>query len=99
MKCTNGEGGIRTRGTVSRTQHFQCCTFGHSVTSPESGNHTQTRGAREGEVIAAERVVAMNSWRVRLERVGCVDQAGVFRQDQLRLGQRLLAARDLAERA
>ena len=29
-----GEGGIRTRGAVARTQHFQCCTFGHSVTSP-----------------------------------------------------------------
>ncbi len=31
----NGEGEIRTRGTVARTQHFQCCTFGHSVTSPD----------------------------------------------------------------
>ena len=31
-----GEGGIRTPGTVSGTQHFQCCTIGHSVTSPES---------------------------------------------------------------
>lgn len=30
----NGEGGIRTRGELSPTQHFQCCTFGHSVTSP-----------------------------------------------------------------
>ena len=30
----NGEGGIRTLGPVSRTQHFQCCTIGHSATSP-----------------------------------------------------------------
>ncbi len=30
----SGEGGIRTRGGVSPTQHFQCCTIGHSVTSP-----------------------------------------------------------------
>jgi hypothetical protein len=29
-----GEGGIRTPGTLSCTQHFQCCTIGHSVTSP-----------------------------------------------------------------
>ena len=28
------ERGIRTLGTVARTQHFQCCTFGLSVTSP-----------------------------------------------------------------
>ena len=32
----SGEGGIRTPGTVSRTQHFQCCTIGHSATSPDS---------------------------------------------------------------
>ena len=30
----SGEGGIRTPGPVSRTQHFQCCTIGRSVTSP-----------------------------------------------------------------
>ena len=29
-----GEGGIRTHGTVSRSQHFQCCQFNHSCTSP-----------------------------------------------------------------
>ena len=29
-----GEGGIRTRGGVTPTQHFQCCTIGLSVTSP-----------------------------------------------------------------
>ena len=31
---SSGEGGIRTRGELSPTQHFQCCTFGRSVTSP-----------------------------------------------------------------
>ena len=30
----SGEDGIRTHGGVSPTQHFQCCTFGRSVTSP-----------------------------------------------------------------
>ena len=30
----NGEGGIRTPGIISDTQHFQCCTIGRSVTSP-----------------------------------------------------------------
>ena len=36
-----GEGGIRTHGRVSPTHDFQSCTFGHSVTSPQS----QTRNA------------------------------------------------------
>ena len=31
---TCGEGGIRTRGTLTGTHDFQSCTFGHSVTSP-----------------------------------------------------------------
>ena len=30
----SGEGGIRTRGTVSGTHDFQSCTFNHSVTPP-----------------------------------------------------------------
>jgi hypothetical protein len=34
----SGEGGIRTRGGVTPTQHFQCCTFGRSVTSPKVEN-------------------------------------------------------------
>jgi hypothetical protein len=29
-----GGGGIRTHGTVARTRHFQCRTFGHSATPP-----------------------------------------------------------------
>ena len=36
--CPGGEGGIRTHGTVSRTQHFQCCQLSHSCTSPPKGN-------------------------------------------------------------
>ena len=32
----NGEGGIRTPGPLSETQHFQCCTIGHSATSPDA---------------------------------------------------------------
>src|SRR6266545_2965297 len=32
---SGGEGGIRTHGTVSRSQHFQCCQFNHSCTSPQ----------------------------------------------------------------
>ncbi len=31
----SGERGIRTPGPVTRTQHFQCCTIGHSATSPD----------------------------------------------------------------
>jgi hypothetical protein len=31
----SGERGIRTPGPVSGTQHFQCCTIGHSATSPD----------------------------------------------------------------
>jgi hypothetical protein len=34
LETLSGEGGIRTRGGVTPTQHFQCCTFGRSVTSP-----------------------------------------------------------------
>ncbi len=30
----SGEGGIRTRETLASLQHFQCCAFGHSATSP-----------------------------------------------------------------
>ena len=32
----SGEGGIRTRGEIAPTRHFQCRTFGRSVTSPKS---------------------------------------------------------------
>src|SRR5262249_51560734 len=31
-----GGGGIRTHGTVARTRHFQCRTFGHSATPPSN---------------------------------------------------------------
>lgn len=36
LLLTSGEGGIRTPGTLSCTQHFQCCTINHSATSPFS---------------------------------------------------------------
>ena len=32
----NGEGGIRTLDRVAPIQHFQCCAFDHSATSPEA---------------------------------------------------------------
>src|SRR5262249_19520743 len=32
----SGEGGIRTRGEIAPTRHFQCRTFGRSVTSPQT---------------------------------------------------------------
>ena len=44
-----GEGGIRTRGTVTRTHAFQACSFGHSDTSPRpprSSDRSVTRRAR-----------------------------------------------------
>jgi hypothetical protein len=34
IRKLSGEGGIRTRGELSPTRHFQCRTFGRSVTSP-----------------------------------------------------------------
>ena len=33
----SGEGGIRTHGRDEPTPHFECGTFGHSVTSPAVG--------------------------------------------------------------
>ena len=33
-KVQNGEGGIRTLDRVAPIQHFQCCAFDHSATSP-----------------------------------------------------------------
>ena len=30
-----GKGGIRTHGTLSSSQHFQCCQFNHSCTFPQ----------------------------------------------------------------
>src|SRR4029077_12832994 len=35
-----GGGGIRTHGTVARTRHFQCRTFGPSATPPR---HSRAR--------------------------------------------------------
>src|SRR3982750_4930330 len=42
-KLSGGEGGIRTHGTVSRSQHFQCCQFNHSCTSPNSRDEGEGR--------------------------------------------------------
>src|SRR4029453_8174767 len=39
-----GGGGIRTHGTVARTRHFQCRTFGHSATPPHCS--TTLEGAK-----------------------------------------------------
>ena len=56
----SGEGGIRTRGGVAPTQHFQCCTIGRSATSPESvrrvwPSHCPHRTAdRQGSILADE---------------------------------------------
>ena len=39
----NGEGGIRTLDRVAPIQHFQCCAFDHSATSPEARLSGQAR--------------------------------------------------------
>jgi hypothetical protein len=44
-----GEGGIRTHGTVSRTQHFQCCQLSHSCTSPQQKTTNEERSNAPGE--------------------------------------------------
>src|SRR6185503_16493836 len=41
-----GEGGIRTHGTVPRSQHFQCCQFNHSCTSPRRISDCEFRNAK-----------------------------------------------------
>ena len=44
---SSGEGGIRTPDTVTRIQHFQCCSFSHSDTSPGTGHEfRRARGCR-----------------------------------------------------
>ena len=47
LQLTSGEGGIRTRGTCDSTRHFQCRTFGLSVTSPNSTYLPSTFEAQE----------------------------------------------------
>ena len=46
-KSESGEGGIRTPGGVSPTQHFQCCTIGRSVTSPVNSDARGPATARQ----------------------------------------------------
>jgi hypothetical protein len=46
QNCSSGgEGGIRTHGTVPRSQHFQCCQFNHSCTSPGCPTKLELVGA------------------------------------------------------
>jgi hypothetical protein len=59
----SGEGGIRTPGTVSGTQHFQCCTIGHSVTSPKLDGLTSwpsRQSSCQGKPVAVPNGCGMN---------------------------------------
>src|SRR5439155_13476034 len=47
-----GEGGIRTHGTVPRSQHFQCCQFNHSCTSPREEFRISDCGLRNSKTTA-----------------------------------------------
>jgi site-specific DNA recombinase len=51
----SGEGGIRTPETVARLQHFQCCSFSRSDTSPctahRAGGRQLSRSAAEGQAV------------------------------------------------
>src|SRR5438067_6908404 len=47
-----GEGGIRTHGTVPRSQHFQCCQFNHSCTSPREEFRISDCGLRSSKTTA-----------------------------------------------
>lgn len=53
----NGERGIRTPGEVTPTQHFQCCTFGRSVTSPDTKFHITSYSTISLYEAEAERAV------------------------------------------
>ncbi len=48
---TNGEGGIRTPGAISDTQHFQCCTISRSATSPNYPRSARPRGSCEDIIL------------------------------------------------
>src|SRR5262249_4999675 len=63
-KFQSGEGGIRTHGTVSRTQHFQCCQLSHSCTSP-----VRTQRAK-GQAVLCTWPFALCSSHLLAERVG-----------------------------
>ena len=62
----SGERGIRTPGALSDTQHFQCCTIGHSAISPSGLYFTRcklrlsglTRGRRPGRRVARTKSLA-----------------------------------------
>ncbi len=49
----SGEGGIRTPGPLSETQHFQCCTIGRSVTSPRHGRQQDAVAVKQSQLLAS----------------------------------------------
>ena len=68
----SGEGGIRTPDTVARVQHFQCCSFSRSDTSPEKGGKciapassrlvvSEIDQAQRDHVCGSERTVILNT--------------------------------------
>jgi hypothetical protein len=72
-----GEGGIRTHGTVSRSQHFQCCQFNHSCTSPIIANCRFPIANLVDSVITK---LAIDNWKLAIimaERVGFEPTVGV----------------------
>ena len=57
LREDGGGGGIRTHGTVARTRHFQCRTFGHSATPPlrpPNGSRRITQNRRFANLNLAE---------------------------------------------
>ena len=72
----NGEGGIRTPGAISDTQHFQCCTISRSATSPNllrpcnhlvschhKGDHSTAIRSGQGETTAGFTLFPMETSR------------------------------------
>lgn len=58
----SGAGGIRTLGTVSRTQHFQCCLFNHSSTAP-APNPLSNESDPDGQVHWQRYRMPPRAWR------------------------------------
>src|SRR6266487_2323943 len=58
-----GEGGIRTHGTVPRSQHFQCCQFNHSCTSPAFPIAHCQLAARFDRRTCAKDQLKIGSWK------------------------------------
>src|SRR5437588_7801552 len=68
-----GEGGIRTHGTVPRSQHFQCCQFNHSCTSPKATMNDE-RGTMNNY---SAFIVHTSALHLMAERVGFEPTVGV----------------------